>query len=174
MDKTPLLISVLLTMIMVSSCDFFRHMAGRPDAAWIDAKKARIELAQHRKDSLEQARRDSAALAARAAADSVQVLDSLRKAGKLRLASNVRSIPSSWLNSRWGVVVGAFGSETNAARLVSKFEAAGYGCRIYKTRSGLNIVLAAPCNRVADAIRAYRGIQKLPFASKECWVIVNE
>ena len=174
MNKTLLLISAFLTLFLVSSCDFFRHMAGRPDSAWINAKKARIELAQQRRDSVERARRDSAAMAAKAAADSVQVLDSLRKAGKLRLASAVRSIPKSWLNARWGVVVGAFGDDKNAGRLVSKYEASGFKCRVHKTRSGLNIVLVAPCNNVADVIKAYRDIKKLPFGAKECWVILNE
>lgn len=174
MNKTPLVITALVLLLLATSCDFFRHMAGRPDSSWIKAKKARLELAQFRRDSIEQARRDSAAMAAKAAADSVHVLDSLRHAGKLRYASNVRSIPSSWLNARWGVVVGAFSSDANAAKLVSKFETAGIGCRIYKTRRGLNIVLAAPCNNVSDAISAYRRIKELPFASKECWVIVNE
>ena len=41
MNKVPTLVAVLLALALVQSCDFFRHMAGRPDSAWISAKKAR-------------------------------------------------------------------------------------------------------------------------------------
>ena len=181
MRKTGVLLALLLTFSLAQSCDFFRHIAGRPDSAWIRAKGARIELARRndylerlRLDSLEQVRLDSVARAERAAADSVHFVDSLLKAGKLRKASDVRSIPSSWLNARWGLVVGAFSNDANARKLASKYEASGFATRIYRTRGGLNILLVAPCSNVSETIDAYRGTRHLPFASKETWVIVNE
>ncbi len=174
MNKVPTLVAVLLALALVQSCDFFRHMAGRPDSAWISAKKARLELAEQRRDSVERARRDSVRLALQAEADSLHAVDSLLKVGKLRKASEVKSIPKSWLDARWGLVVGVFSNDSNARKLASKYEAAGYRARITRTRSGMNILVVAPCGTISDAMKAFREVKRLPFASKETWVIVKE
>lgn len=174
MEKVHYLFALLLVLCLVSSCDFFRRMAGRPDSAWIQEKKERIELSQRLRDSLDRARRDSVLRAEKAAADFLKAVDSLSKAGKIRKASVVRSIPSSWLNARWGLVVGAFSSDSNAKKLAAKYEAAGYATRIFQTRRGLNILIVAPCNNIAEAVKALEETKQLPFASKEAWLIVNE
>ena len=174
MNKVPTLFAVLLALVLVQSCDFFRHMAGRPDSEWINAKRARLELAEHRRDSIECARRDSVRLAQQAEADSLHAVDSLLKVGKLRKASDVKSISKAWLDERWALVVGVFANDTNARKLASKYEAAGYRARISRTRSGMNILVVAPCGTISDAMKAYREVKRLPFASKETWVIVKE
>ncbi|MBO6169137.1 MAG: SPOR domain-containing protein [Bacteroidales bacterium] len=174
MKKVRLLLSLLLLLCMLSSCDFVRRMAERPDSAWIRAKKERIELSARMRDSLELVRKDSVLRAERAYADSLHAVDSLLKAGKLRKASEVSSIPESWLDARWGVVVGAFSNESNAEKLAAKYGAEGYRTRIFRTRYGLNILLVAPSSNIADAMKAFREVKRLPFASKESWMIVKE
>ena len=178
MNKVPVILAAVVLLLGISSCDFFRGIAGRPRSAQINEKRARIELAEAakaaRRDSVEKARLDSAARAEQYAADSLYALDSLTRCGKLRKASSVSNIPMKALKSRWYVVAGAFANEANAKRLAARFDDAGFETELLKYRSGLNAVLVAPSDRIPETFGAYRRIIKLPFASNQCWVLVNE
>ena len=56
--KGKVLISLALCSVMLSGCDFFRGLAGRPLSSEIEAKREKIELALREK---EQRRLDSLA-----------------------------------------------------------------------------------------------------------------
>ncbi len=167
-----------LLIVLVSSCDFFRGLAGRPGSAYIQEKRARIELKESReaavRDSLEKVRRDSVARAERFAADSLFAMDTLSKAGRLRKLSSYKTIPHSALRSRYCVVAGAFSQEGNAKRLASKYADAGLEAWICRYRSGLDAVFVAPCDDIVQALDAYRKVLHQPFSSKEVWILVNE
>ena len=45
---------------------------------------------------------------------------------------------------------------------------------VFRYYSGLNAVFVSPCNRVTEAFEAYRSVMRLPYASKETWILVNE
>ena len=85
MKRLSFILAALLLLSGVSSCDFFRGLAGRPLSSDIEAKRARIELAQKRaeafRDSLERARKDSVLRVQQFLADSTYAADSLLKAG---------------------------------------------------------------------------------------------
>ncbi len=165
-------------LTLVSGCDFFRGLAGRPSSKDIEAKRARLELAARleaaRQDSVSRARADSIAAVRKAEADSLHALDTLTLIGKYHKASSYVNIPQSRLRSRYAVVTGVFSSEHNARKLSDRYAADGFDSYVLKYRSTLCAVLVSPCNRVADALAAYRSIRALPYSSKETWILVNE
>ena len=178
MKKLTLVFASVLLLCLVSGCDFFRSLAGRPSSRDIEAKRVRLEqIAQKEaafKDSLERARLDSIARERQAVADSLHAIDTLTHIGKLHKASSYVNIPGSRLRSRYAVVVGVFSSEANAKRLCARYEAQGFEAYVLKYRSTLCAVLVSPCNRIADALNAYRLVRSLPDSSKETWILSNE
>lgn len=178
MKRLSFILAALLLLSGVSSCDFFRGLAGRPLSSDIEAKRARIELAQKReeafRDSLERARKDSVLRVQQFLADSTYAADSLLKAGRLRRASSIRNIPSAKLKDRYYVVVGAFSQESNATRLVEKYRNAGFRAEAFRYSSGTMAVFVEPSPRITDAMDAFRRIKVLPFAPKEAWILINE
>ena len=178
MKKLSFILAAFLLLSGVSSCDFFRGLAGRPLSSEIEAKRARIELAQKRaealKDSLERARKDSVLKAQQFVADSTYAADSLLKKGRLRKASSIRNIPVKKLQSRYYVVVGAFSQEANANRLVARYHDAGFRAEAFRYYSGTTAVFVEPSSRITDAMDAFRRVKKLPFAPKEAWILINE
>lgn len=178
MKKLTLVIASVLLLSLVSGCDFFRSLAGRPTSRDIEAKRLRLEQVARRdaarKDSLERARLDSVAREQQAVADSLHAIDTLTHIGKLHKASSYVNIPGSRLRSRYAVVVGVFSSEANAARLCARYESRGFESYVLKYHSTLCAVLVSPCNRIADALAAYRRVRSLPDSSKETWVLSNE
>lgn len=178
MKKVLAIFVFAVILFSLGACDFLRGIAGRPSSAQINEKRARIERAEAmkaaRRDSLERARLDSVARVERYVADSLYAVDSLVHCGKLRKASSFSSISRKSLEYRCYVVAGAFSNERNAIKLAGRYADAGFESLVFKYRSGLNAVLLAPSDRISDAFEAYRRIVKLPFASKECWMLVNE
>ena len=174
MKKVPVIIAAAILLLCVSSCDFFRSLAGRPVTAQIEQKRILIQKSEARRDSLERVRLDSIAFAERYAADSLYALDTLGHKGKLRNASGLSNISRSALDRRYYIVAGAFSNEKNAARLSGRYSDAGFESFVFRYRSGLNAVFVAPSDSIVEILSAYRSIVKLPFASSQTWVLVNE
>lgn len=178
MKNLSIALALCFLTLCVSSCDFFRAIAGRPGSAYIKEKRERIERLESRiaaaRDSVERVRLDSVARAERYAADSLHAMDTLRSSGKLRKASSIRNIPAHKLGNRCFVVVGAFSNEANAVKLAARYREAGFESMVFRYYSGLNAVFVAPSNRVTEALEAYRSVMRLPFSSKETWILVNE
>ena len=177
MRQCALITACVALLFLVSGCDFFRTLAGRPTSAEIEAKRERLELAQqreaHARDSVDRARRDSV-LRVRQAADSLHALDTLVSLGKYHKASSYRNIPQAKLRTRYAMVGGVFSNEDNAGRLKARYEAEGYEAYVLKYYSGLCAVLVGPCDKIADALGTYRATRSLPFRSDQSWILVNE
>lgn len=178
MNKVPVLLCLAVLLCLVSGCDFFRTLAGRPTSRDLEARRAAIEQVQERRaavaDSLERARKDSIARAERAVADSLHAIDTLVSIGKYHAVSSYRNIPASRLKARYSVVVGVFSNDANARRMLSKYENEGFEGYVLHYRSSLMAVVVSPCDKVAEALEAYRKVRRLPFSSVQTWVIVNE
>lgn len=173
-NKAILYLAAALLLLSVSSCDFFRSLAGRPGSAQIREKQELIERAQAYADSVSQARLDSAARAERYAADSLYALDTLTRSGLLRKASGIKSIPQKRLGNRYFVVVGAFSQPANAARLVKRYEDAGFQALAFRYYGSMSAVFVSPCDRISEVLDAYRKVMQLPFSSQQTWILVNE
>lgn len=174
MNKVAVIISCAMLLLAVSSCDFFRGIAGRPQSAEINAKRARIVQAEAKKAAEEKSRADSLLRIRQFRADSAQAYEALKKLGKLRRASAIKSLPSSSLDKQYYIIAGAFSNEVYADKLASKLSADGFASGILRYRNGLNTVYAAPCGNIVEAYGSWQKIMQLPYASKETWILVNE
>ena len=172
--KAFALLAAALLLLSVSSCDFFRTLAGRPGSAEIRQKQELILRAEAMRDSLDRARLDSAARAERFYADSLYAVDTLTRTGRLRKASAIKSIPQKDLDHRYCLVVGAFSQPSNAERLVTRYSEAGFNAFVFRYHGGMSGVCVEPCDRIDEALEAYRRVMRLPFASRQTWVLVNE
>ena len=172
--KVFTLFAAALLLLSVSSCDFFRTLAGRPGSAQIRQKQELILRAEACRDSVERARLDSVARAERYVADSLYAVDTLTRSGRLRKASAIKSIPQKNLTHRYSLVVGAFSHPGNAERLVKRYSDAGFEALAFRYYGGTNAVFVAPCNRITEALESFRAVKKLPFASSQTWILVNE
>ena len=173
-SKILTILSAALLLLSVSSCDFFRSLAGRPGSEQIRQKRELIERAELRRDSTERARLDSVARSERYVADSIAAVDFFTRSGKLRMASSIKSIPRKNLQHRYSVVVGAFSRPENAERLAGRFVSEGLSAEVFRYYGGMNAVFVAPCDRITEAMDAYKAVMQLPFASEQTWILVNE
>lgn len=174
MNRVRLIFAFLILALGVSSCDFFRHLAGRPDSEEIAAKRALIEKAAALRDSVDRARLDSAARAEKYVADSLFATDTLSGISALRGPSSLGRASSDLLPARYCIMAGAFANVTNAERLAARYEASGFRACLLRFKNGRSVVLVAPSDSIVEALDAYRRISKLDFASRGMWIIVNE
>lgn len=162
---------ILAAAVLCTACDSFRRLAGRPTSADIAIKKARIEL----EEAAHQARLDSLRAIQKAAADSLELLDSVR-ASKTMITkgSSVRGLSLVGLDFRYYVVVGTFGSPANAKHLASRASAAGYQPTLIPFNNGFTAVGLEGCDKMAVCLKALQKIKGESFCPKDVWILVNE
>ena len=170
------IVLALLLGAVLSGCDFFRAVAGRPTSGEIIVMKEAIENERLAKEA---ARLDSIAAVARleearaAARDSV-LLDSLGKARVLYHPARFGGIREADTQARYMVAVGSFQSRPFAEKKLAASREAGFEGAIVTFKSGLNIVGLCPSDRLSEvysALMENRGKGVFPKAS---WILVNE
>ncbi len=142
---------MILVATVVTGCDFFRRLAGRPDSEWIEAKAEAIrqeeEALRIRQDSLERARKAEADLLA--AADSV------------RLANH---------RYRFCVILGSFSSKENAERYIEEIAEKGYKGELLTFKNS-TAVGVCPTDDEAQAKKSLDELQRQDFCPKGAWIL---
>ena len=172
--------------LLVSGCDFFRTLAGRPTsdelAAIINAKEkaaaeavAKASEAQAAPDTLAAADTvaavpavaDQPPVAAQApAAPAVQpAAEPAPAAGKPR--------PSKILSLKYYIVVGTFSSDENARKLVSKAEAKGFPAAVFPFR-GMSGVAVCGTDYHEEIKASLAKVRESGIFPKESWIFVNK
>jgi hypothetical protein len=184
--KRTYIFALIALMLIVSGCDFFRKVAGRPTSADIEAKRVAIhqdkvqkaELAreQARLDSLE-AENERIRIAQEAAArDSLAACDALKKKRCfLYDLSSFKGLKSGALEHRYYVVIGSFRKEVNADWYVSMAsKVPGMNpVKIY-FKNNMIAVGVSPRDKIADLPSVFDEVRKKSFCPKDAWVLVNE
>lgn len=182
MKKSYILI-LLAVALMLSGCDFFRKVAGRPTSEDIEAK--RVEIARVEKEKAEeQARLDSIMMAAeqlrlaeeKAKADSLNALESLKEKDVLiHDLLSLKGLSSGELKHSYYVVVGSFKEEANAdkcMKAVLKYPEMEPVKMHFRT--GMVAVGVCPRNRITEIAAQIDDIRAKPFCPKDAWILVNE
>ena len=142
---------IILVATAVTSCDFFRRLAGRPDSEWIEAKAESIrqeeEALRVRQDSLEKARK--------------AIADSLAAADSVRLANH---------RYRFCIILGSFSSKENAERYAEEIAAKGYKGELLTFRNS-TAVGVCPTDDEAQAKKSLEDIQRQDFCPKGAWIL---
>ena len=169
--KKCLLITLLCSVaLLVSSCDLFRKMAGRPTSADIEQKRAMIEAQKNAHEE----RLDSMDAVQKQIADSLAVLDSLRLTNSVVLSSRQLTAESkSSLSARYYVIVSAFGKIENAKKLVAKAEANSYKAELIAYANGFTAVGVCASDNLADAYARLQEVRQSGFCP-DAWILDNK
>ena len=168
---------------MLSGCDFFRKVAGRPTSDDIEAKRteiARVEAQRAR----EQARQDSIRLAIeqariaeeKAVQDSLDALTALKEKGCMMYdLASLKGLSSGELTSRYCVVVGSFKDAANADKFIAKVaEDPQMQPLKVRFRTGMIAVGVCPRNKLAEIAGLIDDVRAKSFCPKDAWILVNE
>lgn len=170
----PALVALLM---LASSCDFVRVVAGRPTAAGVEAIRQE-QLAQE--EARHQARLDSLRRVQQEMADSLAaheafLLDSLSHArGSIVSPSKLGGIRGSKPQAKYSIVVGAFRNEDYAKRKQKTCMEAGYEASVVHFRNGLNAVVACPSDNLDQTLQTLKQLRAAGLCPAEGWILINE
>ena len=161
--------------MIVTGCDFFRILAGRPTSSEIEEIRAEIRRVEKaRQDSLEIVRqervRDSLVRA-----DSIAALDSIVKnAGPLLTPEKFHGLVSGDFNTRYCIIVGSFKTKSNAVGFLKKVRQRGYEAGMYTFKSGWYAIGVCPSDHIRQIQRSLKAISEDGFFPRGTWVLVND
>lgn len=168
---------------MLSGCDFFRKVAGRPTSDDIEAKRieiARVEAQRAR----EQARQDSIRLALeqaliaeeKAVKDSLDALASLKeKSCMMYNLASLKGLSSGELHHQYYIVVGSFKDAANADKFIQKVSQFPDMDPVkVRFRTGMIAVGVCPRNRISEVAGVVDDVRSMSFCPKDAWILVNE
>ena len=156
MRKISLIILAVVGLTLVSGCDFFRILAGRPTSKDIEAKRQFIE----QEENLHLQRLEKVKSIQKEIADSLTALDSVRKSVSAKTAVKTVSLnPDVKVTARYHIILGSFSSVENAEKLKSKVEKAGYTAALLNYKNGFTAgVGISPRARVRDLRKDSKGV----------------
>lgn len=170
--KKTLILMLVIPSFIVSGCDMFRKLAGRPTAEELDAirmEKMRLEELAH------QERIDSLRQVEKAISDSISVLDSIRQMhGTILNPSDIGGLFTTRLSARYYIVVGAFKSRSNAEVLLSTVKEKGYSPVLISFRNGFNAIGISPADDLLSAFQQLKKVKNEHFCPDDVWILVNE
>ena len=137
----------LIAATMLTSCDFFRSLAGKPTSK--DIERMRIEAQakkQRQLDSINKAKADSLALIAAMEAE------------------------KNDLKERFYVVLGSFKVQGNAERMYQFLEKNNYTPRTIRFKNGFELVSAASTNNLQEALKIMDELLAFEYCPDDVWV----
>ena len=171
MKKLFAIASFVAVLLLLSGCDFFRKVAGRPTSDEIEAKRQLIL----EEEKAHEARLEELKLVQKQISDSLAVMDSIRFTKTMLIGGGQLAEGSSAsLEYRYYVIVGAFSARENAAALVSRATSAGYQAHLISYRNGFTAVGINPSNSISGAYAALRKVVKEPFCPADAWILDKE
>jgi len=177
MKKTRFIVTLAFAALLVTGCDFFRALGGRPTSADLEAK--RQELAA-RAEAEHAARLDSVATIEKQLKDSLEameahLIDSLSNTkGAMMTPGNLGGLGESRLATRYCIVVGAFRSAENAARKVNRCNEAGYPASVLVFKNGLNAVAVCPSDSLGETVRNLKTLRGSSVCPSDGWILVSD
>ena len=170
---------VIISAFLLTGCDFFRTLAGRPTSKDIDAKQLTALLAE--KAELEAAHKSLEAKyemisnELQAFKDSLNALDSISQYGGTVLnPTTLGGLFSTKLEARYYVIVGAFKYRSNAEALLKTAQKSGYKPALISFRNGRMAVGLCPSNNIKEAFEGLKRVKQESFCPSDVWVLRNE
>lgn len=168
---------LVLALSVLTGCDGFRRLAGRPTSADLARKRAILEQweaynRQAAADSLRLA--DLAEVARQEAADSLAALDSLQQIdGKMLDLKAMGGISSSGLDNRYYIIVGSFANSDNAEAYLRRIREAGYAGTLIPFRNGYTAVGVCPTDHLPTAISSLKTVRSESLFPADAWILSN-
>lgn len=146
MKKTLVFTALAASVVLLSGCDMFRRLAGRPTSTEIAEKKAIIERVE----------REKIAQAEKARQDSLE---------QVRLAE---AVPVDY---RFSIILGSFKDKGNAEKLAAKVAEKGFKVELKPAAGGLTTVAACPSATADEARDALDRMKAEGFAQFQPWIL---
>ena len=176
--KRAVLLSLCAATLLVSSCDFFRFLAGRPTSEEIETRRIEMERIQEEirlqaeLDSLEEVRQR---MADSLAALETHLLDSLSQIkGTILNPSKLGGLYTTKLDTHYSIIVGAFRTRSYAERKLEQCTEAGYTATIVSFRNGLLAISVCPSDSLSVTVDKLRELRGNGICPKDGWILVNE
>ena len=176
--KRAVLLSLCAATLLVSSCDFFRFLAGRPTSEEIETRRIEMERIQEEirlqaeLDSLEEVRQR---MADSLAALETHLLDSLSQIkGTILNPSKLGGLYTTKLETHYSIIVGAFRTRSYAERKLKQCTEAGYTATIVSFRNGLLAISVCPSDSLSVTVDKLRELRGNGICPKDGWILVNE
>lgn len=176
--KRTILLSLCAATLLVSSCDFFRFLAGHPTSEEIETKRLEMERIQEEirlqaeLDSLEEVRQR---MADSLAALETHLLDSLSQIkGTILNPSKLGGLYTTKLEAHYSIIVGAFRTRSYAERKLKQCAEAGYTATIVSFRNGLLAISVCPSDSLSETVQKLRELRGNGICPKDGWILVNE
>ena len=151
MKAFRLVSTLLVALMLVTGCDFFRSLVGMPTSE---------DLEKMKQEAVEQARKQREL-------DSVNRVRALEQE-KARAAAQENLLDES--AGRYHVILGSFKVEGNAEKMYALLEKNGYKPRVIKFNNGFEVVSVAAYDNYRDALRAMNDIMEYEFCPEDVWI----
>lgn len=188
MRKSVLLL--IWAMLVLTGCDFFRVVAGRPTGKEVEAMKTELlvrlkeDEARQEAMKLEQARKDSLErMEEKRVKDEKDSIDAVNyMAGNkvvLHKVSRLGGISSDQVPEGVGVlyrvIVGSYREEANAKAMAGRISEAGDFCpHLIYLRSGMIAVATCPTDRIARAVAGLKSLRTHAVCPADAWILKVE
>lgn len=152
MKAFRLISTLMVALMLVTGCDFFRSLVGKPTSK---------ELEQMKREAVEQARKQ-------------RQLDSINRAKALALEQAKAAEENKNLldesAGRYHVILGSFKVEGNAEKMYALLEKNGYTPRVILFNNGFEVVSVAAYNNYRDALKAMNDVMEYEFCPEDVWI----
>lgn len=166
------IILIVASLFVLTGCDFFRSLAGRPTSK--DLEQMRIEIMK-KEEAAHQARLDSIRREHQMVKDSLAMLDSItQQGGTILNPATLGGLFTTKLEARYYIIIGSFRSRNNAEQLLKTASEKDYKPALISFRNGLVAVGLCPVNNLKDALQALKAVRKEKFCPADVWILVNE
>ena len=170
--KRLVILLMMMSLFMVTGCDFFRTLAGRPTSEEIEQMKVDILRAEQ---AILQARLDSIRREQQVVQDSIAALDSIKQCGGTILnPAKHGGLFATKLEARYYVIIGGFKKRANAEALLCRTVEAGYAPALISFNNGIIAVGLCPCNNIVAAKEALMKVKTEAFCPSDVWILLNE
>ncbi len=168
--RKSLFLVLFLSVLLLSGCDTFRRLAGRPTSGEIEAARE-----QKLAEKLEQ----------EALKDSLQLIidslgtpseeDSLKEDVKIATVEEKGGLfYTQELEYRYYVILGSFKEERYLNAMIKTVSDAGYIPVVIKFANGFTSVGVAAENSLYEATYALRGLRREEFCPEDVWILYNK
>ena len=150
-----------LTLCMVSSCDFFRSLAGRPTSQ---------DLTEQNPVQSEEIVEQSEVLPLQQSGYQMK-----KRQGRLNVAfayTHTNSTLKSEPHYQYYIVVGTYRQKATRNKMISDAREAGYETYLLEYENGLTSVALLPCDDLGQAIDAFAQVKQEKFCPRDVCVLI--
>ena len=163
---------LMVALPLLTGCDFFRKLAGRPTSEDIEDKRIAIMRAE---EAAHQARQDSIMMEQQKVIDSIAVMDSIKQQkSNIIKTDSLGGLLETELDARYYIIVGSFRSKANAESLLAIATANGYTPILISFKNGLIAVGVGSSDNIKDAFASLNKVSAEKFCPADAWILVNE